>query len=393
MTISVYERAQQWRRHLHRHPEPGFAEHDTAAFVAARLREFGFDVVEGVGGTGVVGSLRRGPQPGGGASGPVVGLRADMDALTLTETTGLPYASTVDGMMHACGHDGHMAMLLGASAALATDGGFHGTVRAIFQPAEEHGRGARAMIDDGLFDRFPVDMMVGLHTMPGIPAGALHTRPGPIMASEDNFTITITGRGGHAARPQMVIDPLLVAGQTITGLQSIVARNVDPAASAVVSCTGITSDGTRNAIPTRVVLTGDTRSYSPQVRSLLEERIRTIAAGMAAAAGATAAVDYTHEFEPTVNDPFVTAAAVTAARAAVGDDRVDADCTPVMASEDFALYGGYVPTCFLFVGNGVDPDPGGAPLHSSVFDFNDTALRSGIDFYVRLVGQQLRGTV
>lgn len=371
--------ARSWRRHLHQHPELGFAEHETSDFVAATLAEIGVDVTRGVGGTGVVGSLRR------GRSGRAVGLRADMDALALTEVGEHAHRSRHDGATHACGHDGHMAMLLGAAAVLAAEGGFDGTVRFVFQPAEEHGRGARAMLDDGLFSRFPVDAVYGLHNLPGIPAGQLHTRPGPVMAAEDNFEIRILGRGGHAARPHMVVDPLVVAAEIITALQTIVARNLDPGQSAVVSCTSVTSDGVRNAIPGEVVVRGDTRSFEPEVRALLEVRMRELCTGIAAAHGARAEVSYTHEFEPTVNDPACTEAAVRAARSVAGDDRVDPACAPVLASEDFGLFADAVTGCFTFIGNGTEPGAGGTPLHSSDYDFNDEVLETGIGFYVSLI--------
>jgi amidohydrolase len=376
------ERARAWRRHLHQHPELGFAELETSDFVAATLSGLGgLDVVRGVGGTGVVGSLTR------GSSGRAVGLRADMDALALTEIGEHAHRSRHDGRTHACGHDGHMAMLLGAASVLAAEGGFDGTVRFIFQPAEEHGRGARAMLDDGLFDRFPVDVVHGLHNLPGVPAGHLHTRPGPIMAAEDNFEIRITGRGGHAARPHMVVDPLVVAAQIVLALQTIVARNLDAARSAVVSCTGITSDGVRNAIPGRVVITGDTRSFEPGSRELIERRMRELCTGIAAAHGATAEVTYTHEFEPTVNDAPAAEDAVRAAVAVAGAGRVDPNCPPLPASEDFGLLAAAVGGCFTFIGNGTDS----APLHSTDYDFNDDVLVTGIAFSVELVRSLLPG--
>lgn len=375
----------QWRHHLHRHPEVGFAEHGTGEFVATTLRELGVEVASGVGGTGVVGTLTRGD------STRSIGLRADMDGLALQEIDGREHGSRRDGVMHACGHDGHMTMLLGAAAALAADETFDGTVRFVFQPAEEHGHGAQAMLDDGLLERFPVDAMYGLHNIPGLPAGHLHSRPGAIMASEDNFTIAVRGRGGHASRPQAVIDPLLVAAEIIVALQSIVARSVDPLDTAVVSCTEVHGDGARNAIPTTVVISGDTRSFSAEVQSLLGRRIRQLSEGICAAHGATCEVTYTNSFRPTVNDPACTNAAMAAASAAVGADRVDGDCAPIMASEDFAAFAERIPACFVFIGNGVDISLGGTPLHSHDYDFNDAVLEAGVDFYVSLVRRELDG--
>ncbi len=390
MTDEHAARLLEWRHHFHRHPEVGFDEHDTSEFIAQTLTGLGIDVARGVGGTGVVGTLTRGDGHSTGR-GRAIGLRADMDALTLHEVGDHDHRSTRDGVMHACGHDGHMTMLLGAAAALATDGAFDGTVRFVFQPAEEHGRGASAMLDDGLLERFPMDAMYGLHNIPGLPAGHLHTRAGAIMASEDNFTITVHGRGGHASRPQAVIDPLLVAAEIVVALQSIVARSVDPLDTAVVSCTEIHGDGARNAIPSTVVISGDTRSFAADVEALLGRRIREIAEGVCAAHGATCDVSYTNSFRPTINDPGCADAAVAAAIAAVGADRVDGQCTPIMASEDFAAYAERIPACFVFVGNGVEVGRGGTPLHSRDYDFNDEILAAGVDFYVNLVHQQLAG--
>ncbi|QGK70420.1 amidohydrolase [Allosaccharopolyspora coralli] len=368
----------RWRHDLHQRPETGFAEHATAAYVADVLRALGLRVEIGVGGTGVVGSLR------GGGSDRAIGFRADMDGLPLQERGGHAHISRNEGVMHACGHDGHMAMLLGAAAELAAHGDVDGAVYFFFQPAEEHGRGAQAMIDDKLFDRFPVEAVYGLHNMPGLPAGELHTRDGGIMASEDNFEIRITGRGGHAARPHMVIDPLVVSAEIVLALQTIVGRNVDPYSSAVVSCTEVTTDGARNAIPDEVVLRGDTRVFDPDVQTLLEHRMRELCEHIAVAHGASCIVTYTHEFAPTTNDAAATAVAVDAAVGAVGAERVNARCAPSMASEDFGVLASTVPGCFAFLGNGTDPARGGMPLHSREYDFNDDVLRTGVDYYVAL---------
>lgn len=378
MDDDLLKRVTAWRRQMHRYPESGFNEFRTAEFLTDELTTMGWDVTTGVGGTGVVATLARGPGPG-------LGLRADMDGLLITEAAEHDHISTVPGVMHACGHDGHMAMLLGAADRLTRDPDLAGTVHCVFQPAEEHGRGAQAMVDDGLFDRFAIDSMFGLHTIPGLPAGELHTREGAIMASEDTFSITVHGRGGHAARPHLVTDPLVTAAQIILGLQTVVARDVDPTQSAVLSCTDIETDGIRNAIPGTVRISGDTRSYAPGVQDLLERRIREVSAGIAGSAGATCEVDYRHEFRPTINAPRATAQAVAAAVEAVGEDRVNARCDPLMASEDFAVYGDYVPACFVFIGNGTDPRHGGQPLHSNAFDFNDDVLPAGINFYHALV--------
>jgi len=377
----------RWRHHLHQFPETGFNEHRTAGYVAAALELLGLEVHRGIGGTGLVASLTVGDGPG------VVGLRADMDALAMAEAAemaeGRPHISQNAGCMHGCGHDGHMAMLLGAAQLLTRRRDFNGTVRFIFQPAEEHGRGANAMIRDGLFERFPVDEIYGAHNIPGMPAGHIATRAGGIMASEDNFAIRIQGRGGHAARPHMAIDPLVVAAEIILALQTIVGRSVDPSDAAVVSCTEIHSDGIRNAIPTHVEIKGDTRSYSPQVQALLERRMRELCTGIAAAYGATCEVEYTHEFVPTVNWPECTPVAIRAAQAVAGEGNVDGNVAPMMISEDFGAFLKVVPGAFVFIGNGAAGAPGGVPLHNARYDFNDAILPIGARYFAEVVRQRL----
>ncbi|MDO8145188.1 amidohydrolase [Isoptericola sp. 178] len=380
---AVVDRARRWRHDLHRIPETAFTEHATAAYAARVLAELGHEVVTGVGGTGVVASLTR------GTSGRSVGLRSELDALPITEASGVEYASTRPGAMHACGHDGHLAMLLGAAALLAEDGGFDGTVRLVLQPAEEPGHGARAMVDDGLFDRFAIDQLFGIHNIPGLPAGHLRTRPGPIMAGEDNFRVAVRGRGGHASAPHLVVDALVVAAEIVVALQHVVARSVDPVSTAVLSCTDLHTDGARNAIPTHATITGDTRSFDPAVSTLLERRIREVAAGVAAAHGAEVTVDYTREFAPTVNDGASVALAGLAAARAVGMDRLDVDAPPIMGSEDFGVLAGHVPACLVFLGNGTAPDAGGVPLHSADYVFNDDVLAAGIAFYREAVVESL----
>lgn len=380
-----HDQLRAWRHHLHQHPETAFEEHQTAAWAANVLEGLGLDVVRGVGGTGVVASLTR------GRSGRAVGLRADLDALPIQEVAGRDHGSLNPGVMHACGHDGHLTMVLGAAALLAQEGGFDGTVRVLLQPAEEPGRGARAMVEDGLFERFPMDALYGLHNLPGLPAGHLHVRPGPIMAGEDNFAITITGRGGHAARPEAVVDPLVAGAELVLALQSVVARNVPPLSPAVLSCTGFRTDGARNAIPSTVTITGDTRSFDPAVSQMLERRIRQVGEHVAAAHQATAEVTYTREFAPTVNDPGRTDVAVAAAQRALGDDAVEPQCDPIMPSEDFGVFAEHVPACFALLGNGVHDGRGGTPLHSSGYDVNDDILPAGVAFYVEVVRAELAG--
>jgi hippurate hydrolase len=364
----------RWRHDLHRIPETDFAEVATAAYVAGVLGELGLAVHTGIGGTGVIGVLET------GRPGPRVGLRAELDALAMTETADVPFASQHPGFMHACGHDGHMAMLLGAAALLRNDSQLTGTVYFVFQPDEEHGHGAKAMLDDGMLTRFPMDAIYGMHNMPGLPAGQFATRAGGIMASEDNFVITIHGRGGHASSPHRVIDPLVIGAEIVLALQTIVARSVDPQTPAVVSCTEFITDGIRNAIPSTVVIKGDTRSYSAAVQQLLEQRMRDVCAGICAAHGATAEVQYTHEFAPTVNPVSHLETALAAAQA-VSDMPVLADIAPLMGSEDFGLFLTQVPGNFLFIGNGV----AGLPLHNAGYRFNDEILVTGARYFAEVV--------
>lgn len=374
----------RWRHDFHRHPETGFAERRTAAQVARLLQALGLEVHTGIGGTGVVASLKVGTGRG------VIGLRADMDALAMAETaTGRPWASVHPGCMHACGHDGHMAMLLGAAELLARRRDFNGTVRLVFQPAEEHGRGAAAMLADGLLARFPMDEIYGAHNLPGLPAGHFATRPGAIMASEDNFVIRITGRGGHAARPHRVVDPLVIGAEIVLALQTIVARSVDPQQPAVVSCTEFVTDGIRNAIPTEVVIRGDTRSYTPEVQALLEARLRALCEGICQAHGARCTVDYTREFAPTVNWPSCVPVAVQAARAVAGDAAVDDRVAPMMISEDFGAFLREIPGAFVFIGNGDGDSPGAVPLHNARYDFNDAIVPLGARWFAELVRLRL----
>ncbi len=374
----------RWRHEFHRFPETGFQERRTSDRVAQVLEMLGLEVHRGIGGTGVVASLSVGTGRG------VIGLRADMDALAMAEAApGRAYASENPGCMHACGHDGHMAMLLGAAQLLAARRDFDGTVRFVFQPAEEHGRGAAAMLADGLLERFPMDEIYGAHNIPGLPAGHFATRVGGIMASEDNFVIRITGRGGHAARPHMAIDPLVIGAEIVLALQTIVARSVDPRCNAVVSCTEFITDGIRNAIPSEVVIKGDTRSDTPQVQALLEARLRALCEGLCRAHGATCSVEYTHEFAPTVNWPQCVPVAVRAAQAVVGSERVDADTPPMMISEDFGRFLQHLPGAFVFIGNGDGDDPGSLPLHNARYDFNDRIVPLGARWFAELARQRV----
>ena len=373
-----------WRHHLHAMPETGFEEKQTAEFVAGTLAALGLEVARGIGGTGLVGTLRKGGGPR------AIGLRADMDALAIQEAGDRPYASRRPGKMHACGHDGHMAMLLGAASLLAQAQDLDGTVHFVFQPAEEHGCGAKAMIADGLFTRFPMDEIYALHSMPGLPEGRFATRPGGIMASEDNFVIRIKGRGAHAARPHMAIDPIVIGAEVVLALQTIVARSLDPTEQAVVSVTEFITDGTRNVIPGTVVIKGDTRSYTPAVQGLLQARMGALVSGICAAHGAGHEFEYSFEFEPTYNAPGCVATAVEAALAVAGPGNVDANCPPVLASEDFGAFLLVVPGNYMFIGSGMLGEPGGTPLHSPLFDFNDKLLLPGARYLAAVVQNLLK---
>ncbi|WP_407518654.1 M20 aminoacylase family protein [Methylobacterium oryzisoli] len=366
-----------WRRDFHRHPELLFAVERTAGVVAERLREFGCDeVVTGLGRTGVVGVIR-GRRTG---SGRVVGLRADMDALPIEEATDVPYKSTVPGKMHACGHDGHTAMLLGAAKYLAETRNFDGTAVVIFQPAEEGGGGGAAMVKDGLMERFGVQEVYGLHNKPGLPLGHFAIRPGPIMAAVDRFTITIEGRGGHAAQPQECIDTVLVAAHIITALQSIVSRNADPVASAVVSVTTMRAGEAFNVLPQTAILNGTVRSLTEAVRVLCEERIGAIAAGVAAAFGAVAGTTYSRGYPVTDNHPAQAGFMADVAAEVAGEEGVDRAVAPMMGAEDFSYMLEERPGAYIFLGTG--PGPG---LHHPAYDFNDQATPYGVSLWARLI--------
>jgi len=368
-----------WRRDLHAHPEFGFEEQRTSAFVAARLREFGLDeVVSGIGGTGVVGTLKRG---GGNRA---IALRADMDALRIPEQGEAPYRSRNAGVMHACGHDGHTAMLLGAAKLLAGEGGFDGTVRFIFQPAEEWGRGALAMLDDGVLERFPFEEIYGLHNAPGLAVGGFQTRPGAIMSAEDNFEIVLRGVGGHAARPHVGKETLVAACALVMSLQTIVSRRLSPAEIAVVSVTELITDGTRNALPGEARILGDARSFSPAVSADIEQQMRVITEGIARAYNVEPSVSYTREFVPLLNDPALTQEALGVAQGLFGADNVSVAPEPFTGSEDFARFLDHVPGCFAFLGNGDS-----APLHNPRYDFDDAGLIHGARFHAEIVRRRL----
>ncbi|WP_274631290.1 M20 aminoacylase family protein [Arvimicrobium flavum] len=363
------------RRHLHAHPELSFEEHETAAYVAERLEGWGYEVTRNVGGLGVVGRLRQGE---GERS---IAIRADMDALPIQEATGLPYASATSGKMHACGHDGHTTMLLGAAEYLARTRHFNGTVNLIFQPAEEAGKGsgAQAMIDDGLFERFPCDAIFGLHNHPGAAAGTFLMRSGPLMAAADTARITITGRGGHASRPHLTVDPIVVAANMVMTLQTVVSRNVNPTETAVVTVGTIHGGTASNVIPETAEIAVSIRSFSPEVRNTLEQRVRDIATSIAEAHGASVSIDYEHGYPVVINSEEETAFATAVVKELVGDDKVGI-CPMIPGSEDFAYFLEHRPGCFLRLGNGENS----AILHSSKYDFNDDSLTTGAAMWARL---------
>ncbi|WP_298907504.1 amidohydrolase [uncultured Aliiroseovarius sp.] len=365
------------RRQFHRQPELGFQEERTKARVAEHLRSLGVEVHEGV---GVVGVLRK------GTGNRAIGLRADMDALPILENTTHDYPSETPGVMHACGHDGHMTMLLGAAEQLAKDAVFDGTIVFLFQPNEEHGLGAQAMIDEGVLTRFPVDEVYAIHNLPGAPVGQVSTRPGLICSSESLFEITVQGQGGHASMPQVGVDAITVGAELVTALQTIVARKLAPGAGVVVSVTEFVTDGQRNVLPGQAVLKGDVRARAPEDRLAVERFMRQITDGVAAAHGVTATVQFKTEFIETINADGPTEAVCRAAKATGCD--VIPDRQPMSFSEDFAHFAAAIPGCFLLLGNGTD-GAHGQPLHASDYDFNDALLPIGAAFWTQLVQDRL----
>jgi amidohydrolase len=377
----LHEEMTAWRRDIHAHPELGFEENRTSDIVAEKLAEFGCEVTRGIGKTGVVGSLRI------GNSTRSIGLRADMDALPIEEENDFDHRSTHNGKMHACGHDGHTAILLGAARYLAETRNFDGQVHFIFQPAEEGIGGAQAMIEDGLFEQFPCDAIFGMHNRPGLPVGQFAVRGGPMMAGGAFFDIDITGRGAHGARPESGIDPVVVASHITTALQSIVSRNVRPLDGCVVSVTQIHSGDAYNVIPQRARLSGTVRAFSRNVLELVQTRMTALAQGVADGFGATANVDYRIIFAPTVNDREEAEFAASICNSIVGADNVERDPPLIMASEDFSFMLEKVPGCYLNVGNG--DGEGACEVHNPAYDFNDSALPYGASFFARLVETRL----
>ncbi len=382
--MSVVQKVAEWRRHIHQHPELSTKEFNTSKFVADKLEEFGLAVHRNVGGTGVVGILKN------GTSKRSIGLRADMDALAIHEQNCFDYKSKTDGVMHACGHDGHTAMLLGAAYELANNPSFDGTVYFIFQPDEERGTGAKAMIADGLFTRWNIDAVYGMHNLPGVPAGKFATRAGALMASESAFKIVVKATGGHAAMPHTGTDPIVVGSQIVTALQTIVSRNLSAIdETAVISVTNFETNGTVNVIPSEVTISGDTRSYTDSTLRKVEKAIERVVAGQCLSAGVSYEYQFNNSYLSTINSLDETQYAVAAAQKVVGASNVDGNCKRYTISEDFSFMLREVAGCYILIGNG-EGECGGTALHNPHYDFNDDILPTGIDFWVALVNNQLR---
>ncbi|KUY93192.1 amidohydrolase [Burkholderia territorii] len=364
------------RHRIHAHPELGFEEFATSDLVAGQLQAWGYTVHRGLGGTGVVAQLKVGDGKRR------LGLRADMDALPIHESTGLPYQSTIPGKMHACGHDGHTAMLLAAAKHLARERRFSGTLNLIFQPAEEGLGGAKKMLDDGLFEQFPCDAIFAMHNMPGFPTGKFGFLPGPFMASSDTVIVDVQGRGGHGAVPHRAIDPVVVCAQIVVALQTIVSRNVSPLDMAIVTVGAIHAGEAPNVIPDRAQMRLSVRALKPEVRDLLETRIKEVVHAQAAVFGATATIDYQRRYPVLVNDAAMTAFARDVAREWVGEANLIDGMVPLTGSEDFAFLLEKRPGCYLIIGNG--DGEGGCMVHNPGYDFNDAALPTGASYWVKL---------
>ena len=366
------------RHDIHRHPEMAFDEHRTAALVAERLREWGYAVTTGLGGTGVVGQLVR------GQGTKRIGLRADMDALPIVESSGLPWSSCHHGVMHACGHDGHTAMLLAAAKHLAEHGQFDGTLNLIFQPAEEGAGGALKMMEDGLFERFPCDAIFAMHNMPGYPQGQLVFRAGPTMASSDYVTVTLHGRGGHGGMPHRADDPLVAASSIVMALQTIVSRNTDPMQPVVITVGAFNAGHANNVIPDTAKLEIGIRALDPQVRQDTERRFKALVQAQAESFNVRAEIDWRRGYAVLVNSPHETQLALDVARRHFGDERVNPHGAMLTGSEDFAFMLERVPGCYLFIGNGADGEPGACMVHNPAYDFNDHNIAIGAAYWVAL---------
>ena len=372
----------KWRRDIHQHPELGYEEIRTSDFVAAKLKEFGIEVHQGLAKTGVVGTIRNG-------HGPSIGLRADIDALPLEEKNTFKHASTNPGKMHACGHDGHTTMLLGAAKYLAASKNFKGTVNFIFQPAEEGGAGGELMLQEGLFEKFPVDSVYGLHNWPGMEPGYFGVGAGPIMAAADVFDLTVNGRGGHAALPDQCVDPIVAASQIVSALQTIPSRNTHPVDSVVISVTQIHAGDTHNIIPDSARMHGTVRTFSEETRNKMPSSILRVAEGVCSAFGATCELDYMQCYPATINSVPETEISAKAVIDLVGEEKIIRNPTPSMGSEDFSYMLQARPGCYVLLGIGSGKGIGGCLLHSSRYDFNDEVLPIGASYWVTLVENEL----
>ncbi|MGP5373419.1 M20 aminoacylase family protein [Psychrobacter alimentarius] len=370
----------QWRQHIHSQPELGFKEFKTSSFIVDKLKSFGIEVHQGLGGTGVVGILKNG-------SGPTIGIRADIDALPIKEQNDIEHKSTHENCMHACGHDGHTSVLLGTAKYLSQHKNFSGTIYFIFQPAEEVLGGAKAMIDDGLFDKFPMDAVYGLHNWPGLPVGEIAINNGPMMASFDTFEITLTGKGTHAAMPHLGADPIAAGAALITNIQSIVSRRISPLKSGVISVTQMNSGDTTNVIPDYAILKGTVRSFDMDVRQSMQDMLTEMVAILPPLYGVTGEMDYHIRYPVTTNDSQAYLEIKEAATNVLGADKVNTDVEPSMASEDFSFMSQEVKGAYFWLG--VDGSSPSKPLHNAAYDFNDDAIETGIKVWVSLVESQL----
>ena len=378
----LHDEMTEWRRDIHQHPELKFEENRTSDLVAAKLEEFGIEIHRGLAKTGVVGTIRNG-------DGPSIGLRADMDALPLEEKNTFKHASSNPGKMHACGHDGHTAMLLGAAKHLAASKNFKGTVNLIFQPAEEGGGGGELMIKEGLFEMFPVDSVYGLHNWPGMPAGTFGVGSGPIMAAADMFDLTINGRGGHAAFPDQCIDPIVVASQVVSALQTITSRNTHPVDSVVISVTQIHAGDAYNVIPDSVLMHGTVRTFQTETRDKIPSSMLRVAEGVCAAYGTTCELNYMSGYPATINSVPETEISAKAVVDLLGEDKIIRNPTPCMGAEDFSYMLEARPGCYVWLGIGPGKGEAGCMLHSSRYDFNDDVLTTGASYWVKLVENEL----
>lgn len=378
----LHDEMTEWRRDIHQHPELKFEENRTSDLVAAKLEEFGIEIHRGLAKTGVVGTIRNG-------DGPSIGLRADMDALPLEEKNTFKHASSNPGKMHACGHDGHTAMLLGAAKHLAASKNFKGTVNLIFQPAEEGGGGGELMIKEGLFEMFPVDSVYGLHNWPGMPAGTFGVGSGPFMAAADMFDLTINGRGGHAALPDQCIDPIVVASQVVSALQTITSRNTHPVDSVVISVTQIHAGDAYNVIPDSVRMRGTVRTFQTETRDKIPSSMLRVAEGVCAAYGTTCELNYMSGYPATINSVPETEISAKAVVDLLGEDKIILNPTPSMGAEDFSYMLEARPGCYVWLGIGPGKGEAGCMLHSSRYDFNDDVLPTGASYWVKLVENEL----